>query len=86
VCVILFLRLPHISGSFLEKFKRIDFLGTFVLVGSTIALLLPLNWGGNKYKWSSPIIIVLLCIGGLGFIVFAFVEKYFAIEPIAPGK
>ncbi|CAB4395745.1 unnamed protein product [Rhizophagus irregularis] len=86
VCVILFLHLPHISGSFLEKFKRIDFLGTFVLVIATIALLLPLNWGGNKYKWDSPIIIVLLCIGGLGFIVFALVEKYVAVEPIAPGR
>ncbi|GES73094.1 major facilitator superfamily domain-containing protein [Rhizophagus clarus] len=86
ICVILFLHLSHISGSFLEKFKRIDFLGTFVLVVSTIALLLPLNWGGNKYKWNSPIIIVLLCIGGLGFIVFAFVEKYVAVEPISPGR
>ncbi|RIA83709.1 major facilitator superfamily domain-containing protein [Glomus cerebriforme] len=86
ICVIFFLRLPYISGSLLEKFKRIDFLGTFVLVCSTIALLLPLNWGGSKYKWDSPVIIVLLCVGALGFIIFAFVEKYIAIEPIAPGR
>ncbi|RGB25353.1 hypothetical protein C1646_771865 [Rhizophagus diaphanus] len=35
-------------------------------------------------KWDSPIIITLLCIGCLGFIVFALVEKYVAVEPIAP--
>jgi hypothetical protein len=86
ICVILFLRLPHISGSFLEKLKRIDYWGTLVLVCSTVALLLPLSWGGNKYEWNSPVIIVLLCVGALGFILFVLVEKYVAIEPIAPGQ
>jgi hypothetical protein len=78
--------LPHVSGSFLEKYKRIDWWGTLILVCSTVALLLPLSWGGNEYKWNSPVIIVLLCVGTLGFAVFAFVERYVAVEPIAPGK
>ncbi|CAI2165396.1 16006_t:CDS:10 [Funneliformis geosporum] len=85
-CVIFFLHLPHPSGSILEKIKRIDWWGTIVLVGSTVSILLSLNWGGNKYEWNSPVIIVLLCVGVLGFITFAFVERHIAVEPIAPGR
>ncbi|CAI2169290.1 17357_t:CDS:10 [Funneliformis geosporum] len=85
-CVVFFLHLPHPSGSILEKIKRIDWWGTIVLVGSTVAILLPLGWGGSKYEWNSSLIIVLLCVGVLGFIAFAFVERHIAVEPIAPGR
>lgn len=85
-CVIFFLHLPYPSGSILEKLKRIDWWGTVVLVGATVALLLPLNWGGSRYEWNSPVIIVLLCVGVLGFIAFGLVEKYISVEPIAPGR
>jgi len=45
-----------------------------------------LNWGGNEYDWDSPVVIILLCVGFIGFIGFVYVEGYVAIEPIAPGK
>jgi hypothetical protein len=83
---IFLLHIPRPKGSLLQKLKRIDYVGTVVVVGSTIALLLPLNWGGSEYPWNSPIIIVLLIVGFVGYIIFGFVESKFAIEPIAPRK
>ena len=70
----------------MQKLKRIDYLGTIVVVGATVALLLALNWGGNQYKWSSPIIIVLLIVGSIGYIIFGLIESKFAVEPVAPRK
>jgi len=70
----------------MEKFRRLDLWGTLLIVLSTVALLLPLSWGGNKYKWDSPVIIVLLCVGVFGIVVFALIERYVAVEPIAPGE
>ncbi|CAG8642170.1 3583_t:CDS:10, partial [Acaulospora morrowiae] len=85
ICVTLVLHLPHPKGSFRQKIKRIDWLGTVVVVVATVSVLLPLSWGGNKYGWTSPIVIVLFCVGGLGFVIFAYIEGWLANEPIAPG-
>ncbi|CAB5331361.1 unnamed protein product [Rhizophagus irregularis] len=84
IVAIFLLRIPRPKGSLLQKLKRIDYIGTIVVVGSTIALLLPLNWGGNEYPWSSPVIIVLLVVGFVGYIIFGLVETKLAIEPVAP--
>ena len=87
ICAIVFLlRIPRTKGSLLQKLKRIDYFGTITVVGATIAFLLPLNWGGSQYPWSSPIIIVLLIVGCIGFILFAVIESKFAVEPVAPRK
>ncbi|RIA93943.1 major facilitator superfamily domain-containing protein [Glomus cerebriforme] len=82
--VIFLLHIPRPKGSLLQKLKRIDYAGTIAVVGSTVVLLIPLNWGGNEYEWSSPIIIVLLIVGCIGYILFAVIETKFAIEPVAP--
>ncbi|CAG8635263.1 7875_t:CDS:2, partial [Cetraspora pellucida] len=84
IAVIWFLRLPKPTGSLLDKIKRVDIIGTIVVILSTICILLPLNWGGSTYAWNSPIIITLLCVGVFGYIIFGFAECYIVIEPVAP--
>ncbi|CAG8575988.1 10983_t:CDS:2, partial [Ambispora leptoticha] len=84
--VIKYLNLQKPKGSLLSKLKRLDWWGTLVVIAATIALLLPLNWGGDKYAWSSPVIIVLLIVGTLLFVLFGYVEGWLAIEPVAPGR
>ena len=84
--IVFLLHIPRPKGSLLQKLKRVDYAGTMVVVAATIALLLPLNWGGSQYPWSSPIIIVLLIVGCIGFILFAVIESKFAVEPVAPRK
>ncbi|CAG8555437.1 2757_t:CDS:2, partial [Ambispora gerdemannii] len=84
--VIKYLNLPKPKGSLITKVKRLDWWGTLIVISATIALLLPLNWGGDKYEWKSPIIIVLLIVGAFLFVLFGYVEGWLAIEPVAPGR
>lgn len=84
ISVVFLLHLPSPTGSFWAKLIRIDWWGAFTLVVATILLLLPLNWAGSKYAWSDPIIIVLLCLGGIGYVIFVLIEAKVAEEPIAP--
>ncbi|CAG8575911.1 488_t:CDS:10 [Diversispora eburnea] len=86
IFVIAFLHLPHPEGSLVDKLKRIDWFGTIFIAASTVCVLLPLNWGGNTYEWDSPVIIVLFCVGGVGYIIFAYIEGWVAKEPLAPGR
>ncbi|CAG8558683.1 2403_t:CDS:2, partial [Dentiscutata heterogama] len=85
IVVIAFLRMQMPTGSLLEKIKRIDFLGIIILIASTVCLLLPLNWGGSTYAWDSPVVIILLCAGIVGYIIFGLVENYVVSEPVAPS-
>ncbi|ORX98559.1 MFS general substrate transporter [Basidiobolus meristosporus CBS 931.73] len=86
IVVTLFLHLPTAKGSLKEKIKRIDFLGTVLLLGFIITLLLPTQWGGGEYSWSSPRIIALYCVSGALLIAFIFVEYRVAAEPIVPCR
>ncbi|KAF0404946.1 MFS general substrate transporter [Gigaspora margarita] len=86
ISIFFLLHIPNPTGSIWAKFKLIDWWGTFTLVVSTILLLLSLNWGGSKYAWNNPIIIILLCFGGIGYIIFALVEWKVAKDPLAPGR
>ncbi|KAF9542391.1 hypothetical protein EC957_001967 [Mortierella hygrophila] len=78
------LNLPTPKGSFKDKVKRIDFIGSALLLGSVVLILLPLSWGGQKYAWSDGIVIGLLCAGFAVAAIFVFVEWKFAKEPILP--
>ncbi|CAG8555404.1 2755_t:CDS:2 [Ambispora gerdemannii] len=86
ISVVFLLRLPKPKGGLREKLKRIDWWGISVVVLATVALLLPLSWGGDKYDWDSPIIIVLLIVGSLLYILFGYIEGWIAVEPLAPGR
>ncbi|CAG8458779.1 36321_t:CDS:2 [Racocetra persica] len=82
--VVRFLHLPKPPGSLLNKIKRVDIIGTIVMISSTVCILLPLNWGGSTYPWNSPVVIIPLCVGAIGYIIFGLVENYIVTEPVAP--
>ncbi|KAI9231459.1 MAG: major facilitator superfamily domain-containing protein [Podila humilis] len=84
IFVAIYLNLPTPKGSLANKMKRIDFLGTLVLLAAVVLILLPLSWGGTKYAWSSGIIIGLLCGAAVSVVLFILVECRFAREPIVP--
>ncbi|CAJ0842711.1 14339_t:CDS:10, partial [Entrophospora sp. SA101] len=88
ITVIFFFHPPNNNKkqeSLIEKLKRVDWWGTLVLTTSIFLILLAFNWGGAKYEWYHPAIIVLLCVGGIGFLLFAFIEGYVAKEPLTPA-
>ncbi|KAF9434459.1 hypothetical protein BGZ76_007981 [Entomortierella beljakovae] len=84
--VVKLLHLPHTRGSFKEKVKRIDALGSLSLVIAIVLILLPLNWGGNEYEWNSGIIIGLFCAGAAVLCIFLLIEWKQANEPIIPFR
>ena len=61
-----------------DKFRpstlaRIDVLGMFLLLASSILLVFGLEEGGTRYPWSSPAIISTLVIAisaGIGFVLW----------------
>ncbi|KAG0292458.1 hypothetical protein BGZ98_002566 [Dissophora globulifera] len=84
--VVKLLHLPHTKGSFREKIRRIDFLGSLTLVIGLVLVLLPLNWGGSTYAWNSPLVVGLFCAGGAVLLIFCLIEWKQALEPIIPFR
>ncbi|RKP26728.1 major facilitator superfamily-domain-containing protein, partial [Syncephalis pseudoplumigaleata] len=82
--VIFLLRLKSPVGSMREKLRRIDYLGTLLVLAFCIALLLPVNWGGAIYPWTSPLIISLFCVAAVILALLLWVEHRVAAEPIVP--
>ncbi|KAJ1669585.1 hypothetical protein EV182_008689, partial [Spiromyces aspiralis] len=60
VTSLLFIRIPVERGTWIQKLKRVDFLGSFIIVASLILILLALSWGGKTYAWNSAVVIALL--------------------------
>lgn len=84
IFIAIFLNLPTPKGSLSDKIRRIDILGSVILMGSVILILLPLSWGGIKHPWDSATIIGLLVAGVLATIAFVFVEWKVPKEPTVP--
>ncbi|ROV91053.1 hypothetical protein VMCG_09591 [Cytospora schulzeri] len=63
------------NSSFLEKLKKLDLLGTAVLIPAVICLLLALQWGGTEHPWNDARIIGLFV--GSGALTALFVAVQF---------
>ncbi|KAJ7278809.1 iron permease [Mycena rebaudengoi] len=84
VLVILFLRLKTPRGTLAEKMGRMDWIGNFLVISSSSAVIIALTWGGIQYPWSSPRVLVPLCLGVVGLGIFLFYEVKYAEHPIVP--
>ncbi|KAL8930556.1 MAG: hypothetical protein Q9208_000740 [Pyrenodesmia sp. 3 TL-2023] len=69
-----------------EKWRRVDVLGSLVLVSAIVLLLVGLNSGGNTVRWNHPLVLASLPISFILFAGFAYVETNMAVEPIIPVK
>ncbi|KAI8054245.1 major facilitator superfamily domain-containing protein [Syncephalis plumigaleata] len=81
-----FLKLPVKSGSISKKIRQIDFIGAFLVLATTITLLLPTTWGGKAYPWHSPVIISLYCVSALLLAITVYWEGWQAKHPLTPGR
>ncbi|KAK3989764.1 major facilitator superfamily domain-containing protein [Cladorrhinum sp. PSN332] len=66
-----------------SKLSRIDFKGSFIFAAMILAILAPIELGGNKYPWSHPIIVGTFLTGIVLIYVFIKVEQA-QEEPILP--
>eukprot|EP00842_Homolaphlyctis_polyrhiza_P001891 jgi/Hompol1/2702/HPOL_006135-RA len=78
------LKFPAPEGSMVSKLKRIDALGTLIVVAATTCLLIPLQYGGTTWAWSDWRTISMLVASAAIYAIFALVEIYVADEPVIP--
>ncbi|KAI0206627.1 MFS general substrate transporter [Astrocystis sublimbata] len=76
ILLILVLHIPYSApgSSSFDKIKRIDFAGNFLLAASVASVLYSLTYGGTRFAWSDPGVIVALVVGLLGQVAFFFFE------------
>lgn len=68
-----FLMIPELQtakGSIISRWKKVDFLGTILIVGMLISCLMAINFGGILYPWDSGQIIALFVVAGVLAVVF----------------
>ena len=53
-----------------EQMRRVDYLGTLLLLSATILLVVVLEQTAIQYRWDSAFAIVLLIISGLSWMLF----------------
>ncbi|MFC7371902.1 MFS transporter [Fictibacillus iocasae] len=66
-----------------DKKPKVDYMGTLLLISSTVMLLLGLEWGGKDYDWNSVPIIGLFAGAAISIALFVWVELR-AEEPVLP--
>ncbi|MEV4636633.1 MFS transporter [Actinoplanes sp. NPDC049548] len=64
---------------------KVDYLGALLMVGGISALLLVVEWGGDRYAWGSTPILALAATGVLLLTGFVLQERR-ASEPIIPPR
>lgn len=73
--------------TFLQKLRRVDYIGNLLLIGATVSVLYALTYGGSRYAWSAAEIIAPLVIGLLGLGLFMGYEAFSGIkEPVVPPR
>ena len=73
--------------TFLQKMKRIDYIGNAMIMASSVSVLYALTYGGSRYPWGSWRIVVPLVLGLVGMALFyLFENSRFVIEPVTPPR
>jgi hypothetical protein len=66
--------LKPVDTSLWEKVKQMDFIGTALIITSTVCFLLAMEWGGVTKSWGSADMIAVLVIFPVLIIFFALNE------------
>jgi hypothetical protein len=66
-----------------HRMRKVDWLGGVLLMASALVFMLVLTWGGTKFSWASPTIVVMLGVATV--LAFAFVwHALRTSEPFLP--
>ncbi|KAH8548049.1 major facilitator superfamily domain-containing protein [Umbelopsis sp. PMI_123] len=86
IIIIFFLHSPAPEGTTKEKLKRVDYLGTILVLLFTTLFLIAMNFGGQTFPWSSPAVIVPLVFTVIFIVALCWVESRYAKEPLMPPR
>ena len=79
-----FLRLETPKTPIWAGLQAVDWLGCLSIIGSTVMLLLGLEFGGVTHPWKSPITICLIVFGIVTAGIFVLIEWKIARYPVMP--
>lgn len=83
--IVLFkLRVYKPKTQFREGIKRIDWVGSVLMIAGAVLFLLGLQMGGVDYPWTSLIVLSFIIIGGTLATMFVLWEWKFAQFPLMP--
>ncbi|KAL0084765.1 major facilitator superfamily domain-containing protein [Phycomyces blakesleeanus] len=74
------------KGSMSDKLKRIDYVGTVIVLAFATLFLLAMNFGGQTFPWKSAAVIVPLVLTAILVGLLAVVESKFSKEPLMPPR
>ncbi|QYE35498.1 MFS transporter [Polymorphobacter sp. PAMC 29334] len=80
---ILLNRLPNTGGQVGGE-RRVDWIGSALILMTFVPLLLALTWGGHAYAWGSPVIVAMLggAVAGLAVLLLYSRNKDHAVVPL----
>ncbi|CAK7206460.1 hypothetical protein SEUCBS139899_009255 [Sporothrix eucalyptigena] len=84
IIVAFVLPFKQVEGNTWEKIRKIDGWGSLVSFAASVAILLPISWGGSQYPWKSVAVILPLCLGAAFIGIFLFIEAKVARLPLIP--
>lgn len=79
-------RKTQVVTTWKQKLESMDPIGAAVFLPAVICALLALQWGGTKYEWSNPRIIVLFVLFGILTIVFIAIQRWKGENATVPPR
>ncbi|GFZ44774.1 hypothetical protein JCM24511_02500 [Saitozyma sp. JCM 24511] len=74
------------SSSPWDDLRKVDFMGSFLILAASILILVAISGGGTLFPWHSASFGLLLGFGLASLIGFCLVERFFASIPILPPR
>lgn len=84
IALCIFLHLDNPKTPVWEGLKAVDWLGSLLIVGGTLMVLLGLEFGGVTFPWTSATVLCLIILGFFTACVFVLNEWKFARYPVMP--
>ncbi|PQE22600.1 major facilitator superfamily transporter protein [Rutstroemia sp. NJR-2017a BVV2] len=84
VALFFFLHLDNPKTPVWDGLKAVDWVGSLLIVGGTLMVLLGLEFGGVTFPWSSATVICLIIFGIVVAFLFILNEWKFARYPVMP--
>jgi len=79
--VLISLKLPNQTRNVKKGLIGFDWIGTILVSGATVALVLGLQWGGNTFPWKDGRVIGTL-VGGFAMFAAFVVAEHYAKDPL----
>ncbi|KAI0310149.1 major facilitator superfamily domain-containing protein, partial [Amylostereum chailletii] len=86
IMVVVFMRLKMPKAPLLVQFSCMDWIGNFLIVSSTMAIVIALTFGGLQFAWKMANVPLPLILGLLGLCAFLVYEILVAAHPIIPVR